>query len=140
MDEYDRSARLHSLNDPHRQYLQSVQTLKNNAVALNRNVIKSLPAAAENVIRENGMAINANHAPHDGDKMYKPHEEHFGYRTPLDFVDSFDPYMATSTATSSSAPVGAVDAPPLAKMPNQGYQGEMVPGVGPAPISSGRKG
>ena len=37
MEEYDASARHHALKDPHRQYLQAVQTLRDNAATLNRN-------------------------------------------------------------------------------------------------------
>ena len=141
MEEYDTSARRHGLNDPHRKYLQTVQTLRNNAISLNRNALPSVYNNAKHAIQDGVRSVDASHVPHDGGKRYKPHEEHFGYSTPLDFVDSFDPYAATSGSTSSNTPLCATHAPPLAAMPKHGVPGgELESGVGPAPLSSGRKG
>ena len=186
MEEYDASARHHALKDPHRQYLQAVQTLRDNAATLNRNArpparLGGGGAGSGNLDDGGGMsnsggrvagvlggggarggARSAHSAganlPHDGDATYQPHAKHFGYQTPLDFVDSFDPYMGAAAAIggrggaqdASATPSGesmkagaaaaavAAAAPPMAALPEKGaFANTMAPGSGPAPKARG---
>ena len=157
IEEYDRSAKLHNLNDPHRKYLTAVQTLRNNANALNRDQGMGMKTANYRLsgIRGGnsgggGSASEMGAKPwpaRGGDAKYQPHAKHFGYETPLDFVDSFDPYSDGSAFASGSQDFNGIETmadtstnslrappPPMATLPDKMV---MPRESGPAPRAHG---
>jgi hypothetical protein len=89
------------------------------------NRVASLEAAAT---RQNGGSESMANTNPTGE--YTPHAKHFGYRDPLDFIDSFDPFsQQVGSAPILAAPPGKSNAPPL---PNMGPGG----GGGDSSLSS----